>query len=1149
MVGTPTYVPGKYGQAIQFVNTPPTSSQALYYTIPSSVGSMVNGLTVSFWLNPQSLPNAQNQTYVFIDGPIVGSTGAFWMFMNNGNTTTALLYGQNPSGGLYYPGVNGPVVPQGSWTHMTGVWTPYTGTSNTMTLYVNGVFAQSIYYANSFTINRLTLATNGGSRGSPCTIDDLRIFNTALTATQVQAVYNAQGILNRGIFTTQIPSVSGYTYVPFSALPASFTLVQTSTGNAWTINTGSNQIRDGTWGGDPVLTMVPSQPGDIYSARNPGIWYRLAGNSNYVRHFSLVMLTNGYTPGSFDFAWAFYLQNGTTNQIKIWNPFPGDGVGYWVQSGLQTAGRIAISTTDPNQAHVYTISSTISTYFQGVPPFSQVFSNAQATSNIGPTQIQLNATYPSIAPVYLTSNTGIQTWTVPVTGVYSLIAAGAAGGSSSNVAYGASLGTPGRGVIVGCQAIFQKSQVLSLIVGQKGVSAVLQTTSNIGGGGGGGSFIVDFKTGTLYIAAGGGGGSSASPAGGSYSGDPSGFDASYGQDGVAGGGVPGGTGGNGGFAFTGGSTGQAGGSGGGFYTNGGSGIGPPFQAGQGGFAVLNGAQGGLSANNLNFTNSFGGFGCGAGGGGNLSIIISGGAAGGGGGGYSGGGSGVRHGPGGGGGGSYVPIGQTMQQLGYCTSNGYISITYLYPVSTQMTGTPLFSQLSRSATASAVGAFSLRAVNGTSPSGTAKAVQIQAHPIVQWPPTALTSNTTVISGQLYGNGTYTASSSNGFVTNGYQEFYAFDYNPGTYYEENYPAGQSYNNSGALINPTFTQTTVSGATAQGEWLQIQLPTTMILRNYTFVPRIDQAQRCPRTFWIAGSNDGTTWSNVHFQTGITGYTNPTGITFTTGSNTAAYSYFRVIVNSIVGGTGGNQPMNIASWNLYGDSPSYAPNSAQDFWADRLGNLLTAPVTGQKLVDWLGGAVGYVTTWYDQSGKGSHMSCSSTSIQPKIDTVNKWIDFKTSAWFDTSATPTTGPVPYSNTQNYTIICRHNTIGNGAGGICGVSNAAPNYNNTNYTNNFRRGGGTYQSYWFGNDINGGTYAAGNSVTFKWDGTNRYIYSNGSLVTTVASSNWWQTSSSAQMIGKTTNDTTMNGEMYYIFMFNTALSDTDRQLVETLPIS
>lgn len=308
----------------------------------------------------------------------------------------------------------------------------------------------------------------------------------------------------------------------------------------------------------------------------------------------------------------------------------------------------------------------------------------------------------------------------------------------------------------------------------------------------------------------------------------------------------------------------------------------------------------------------------------------------------------------------------------------------------LSGTPLFTQLSTTATSSAVGAFSLRAVNG----GTAKAVAVQAHPVVQWPPVAMTSNTSVISGQLYGNGTYITSSSNGYVnmatSTSQAEFRAFDYNTSSYWEENYPLGGSYvANTGVLVTPTQYETTVNGAVAQGNWLQIQLPTAVILRNYTIVPRTGWEFRCPGTFWIAGSTNGTTWSNVHFQSGITGYTNPVGISFTVPitSNSIPYSYYRLIVNKTVplGYNAGNTILNIVSWNLFGDAANYAPNAAQDFYADRRGNLLTAPVTGQTLANWLGTATGYVTTWYDQSGRGNHATQATAANQPIITKATK--------------------------------------------------------------------------------------------------------------------------------------------------------------------
>jgi hypothetical protein len=60
--------------------------------------------------------------------------------------------------------------------------------------------------------------------------------------------------------------------------------------------------------------------------------------------------------------------------------------------------------------------------------------------------------------------------------------------------------------------------------------------------------------------------------------------------------------------------------------------------------------------------------------------------------------------------------------------------------------------------------------------------------------------------------------------------------------------------------------------------------------------------------------------------------------------------------------------------------PATTSDFYADRLGNLLTAPVTGQSLSDWLGGSTGSVATWYDQSGNGNHATQGTPANRPVI-------------------------------------------------------------------------------------------------------------------------------------------------------------------------
>jgi hypothetical protein len=175
--------------------------------------------------------------------------------------------------------------------------------------------------------------------------------------------------------------------------------------------------------------------------------------------------------------------------------------------------------------------------------------------------------------------------------------------------------------------------------------------------------------------------------------------------------------------------------------------------------------------------------------------------------------------------------------------------------------------------------------------------------------------------------------------------------------------------------------------------------------------------------------------------------------------------------------------------------------------------------------------------------MSCSSNAIQPKINPTNGWIDFKTSAYFDTSANPGAGPVPWDSTKNYTVVCHHNTIGNLYSGICETFST-----DLQSCNAFNMAAGSYRSFWLNadNEQAGGVYSVGNRVTFEWDGTNRYIYTNGSIQNTeFETSLWYQNSSGTQKIGYNTFDNqSINGEMYSIFMFNTSLSDVDRNFVE-----
>jgi hypothetical protein len=281
----------------------------------------------------------------------------------------------------------------------------------------------------------------------------------------------------------------------------------------------------------------------------------------------------------------------------------------------------------------------------------------------------------------------------------------------------------------------------------------------------------------------------------------------------------------------------------------------------------------------------------------------------------------------------------------------------------LTGTPLFTQLSQSATSSAVGAFSLRAVNGTS----ARAVNVA--PGGTFPPSAMTQTGTNSSTQTLGTGgkfqgSYIASSSRSNYGWGASGAFALQTNsvgPYIWQVGNYPVG-----GGTVATPT---TTTTGATNyNGEWLQFQTPFPINLTGYSaFTNHLTSVVLLASTTGATSS-----WTFVDSKSAIT-----VGSTITnTGLNFAGYSYFRfVVITSTI-----NYPL-LGDVRFFGTVPSLT----QDFYADRLGNLLTAPVTGQSLANWLGGATGYVTTWYDQSGRGNHATQLTAANQPIIQRATK--------------------------------------------------------------------------------------------------------------------------------------------------------------------
>ncbi|KAJ3175542.1 hypothetical protein HDU85_001624, partial [Gaertneriomyces sp. JEL0708] len=158
---------------------------------------------------------------------------------------------------------------------------------------------------------------------------------------------------------------------------------------------------------------------------------------------------------------------------------------------------------------------------------------------------------------------------------------------------------------------------------------------------------------------------------------------------------------------------------------------------------------------------------------------------------------------------------------------------------------------------------------------------------EYPPAAITANSTTFSGLDYGNGTYIASAS--AVLSTWFPFRAFDKVGST----SYWASGGYNSVVPISDYTGGITTVvSGTSYSGEWLQLQCPSPFVLTSYTIDSRTTIT--CLPASWIlAGSNDGVTFTMLDERSGIT-WSNGEAKKFDI-SNQVPFSRYRMVVRQI--------------------------------------------------------------------------------------------------------------------------------------------------------------------------------------------------------------------------------------------------------------
>lgn len=219
---------------------------------------------------------------------------------------------------------------------------------------------------------------------------------------------------------------------------------------------------------------------------------------------------------------------------------------------------------------------------------------------------------------------------------------------------------------------------------------------------------------------------------------------------------------------------------------------------------------------------------------------------------------------------------------------------------------------------------------------------------------------------------------------------------------------------------------------------------------------------------------------------------------------------------------------------------NTTANFYDDGNGSMVTA--TGIHVSRWLSGASAFVTIWYDQSGQDRHATQTTVASQPVYNPVTKNIVFDGSN--DCFALPN-NTIPSGNTS-YTVLARHDFVDNSSQ-ICGFISAGTNVNNQAFSlhlSNVAIAG--YQHIWWANDLNSGAYVKGNVVTAHYDNAvGKTTFING-VQTGSQGGTARNTLSTNNFIGvlQFQGSTNLKGELKCIYVFSSALSDTDRTIIE-----
>ena len=188
-VASPTWVPGKVDNALLFNGT------SQYATTPDEPSLDITGaITVAAWVKPEMVGSAAIPQLV-VQKALTGSTNGYEIGLTGATSTApqkAYIRFNNATDGDAHRAVSTTTYPTdgSTWIHIAGT---YDGT--TVRLYYNGALQGSVAWTGTIAANNLAVGIGGPptldtARLFKGAIDDVRIYNRALSAAEVAALYS-----------------------------------------------------------------------------------------------------------------------------------------------------------------------------------------------------------------------------------------------------------------------------------------------------------------------------------------------------------------------------------------------------------------------------------------------------------------------------------------------------------------------------------------------------------------------------------------------------------------------------------------------------------------------------------------------------------------------------------------------------------------------------------------------------------------------------------------------------------------------------------------------------------------------------------------------------------------------------------------------